>query len=849
MPKVNFVEQLRRPFYQHLIACAAAIGLSAVYRFLEPLGGVGGNILANILQKMLDKRETDPTLPDINHDLLRVIGNAVCAEIAEYGRDHAITLGSDRQQVNSLASFSKEGFVALFTENEVTGIDPPDALELLTQAQKEGALPPVGQLEDWKTIVSRLLSKGNVLLSPRVESEIATRLHTKALDSIRKALKNDFAADGKAYAALELQFMGKVLARLDSLDQSVKGLSATDPRELVEARREYKREHVDPKAELLIENVALGCDNRLEALIGNFAQISGKLDLRYNDILNQLAKVRGDIGAADRGSRFRDLITQKWLWWLVSSSALLALFGTIAFVYESAQKSQQIAAMDKKISEVIVLLGQDAAVKSLPDGSDLPSIAQVVERIRQTKGANQATANQVLDRLRVSGSIAELAAYLNKQLEQSPDNVALLRDLASVSYLGGENEAAVRFLRRIIALDPTDVHAMNALGEVYRRLGKHLEAKAQYAKMLTVAPDNKLACAAAYGNLGNLALEQGNVPEAETNYDRAYDLYVNLGALEGQATQLGNRGAIRALLGLADEAEKLSLQSLRIREDHGIEEGQQHNFGNLAQVAILRNALDVAETHARKSQAISSRLGDQSGRAMALFLIAQIERKTNRLNDAAQHCQEALDICERFGLVRELAKVKAEFGTLEMTRGNVAAAKALTNEALTINERIGNRIDQEQNQSQLINLAIVQSNSKGGISRSELQAAKELSTELVDLAKQRKNDAQRASHLNSLGIIEHKLRNLEAAEEALLTALAINTDLKRKTGLALNFLNLGNIANDRGDLKRARKWYDQSLELFKDLQNESGIALLQKLIAPLPPSENAPAVLSGGGGN
>lgn len=50
-----------KPSTQHMPGCLTAVGHV-------------GNPLANALQNSLHERENDPSLPDVNHDLLHVLG-------------------------------------------------------------------------------------------------------------------------------------------------------------------------------------------------------------------------------------------------------------------------------------------------------------------------------------------------------------------------------------------------------------------------------------------------------------------------------------------------------------------------------------------------------------------------------------------------------------------------------------------------------------------------------------------------------------------------------------------------------------------------------------------------------
>lgn len=147
------------------------------------------------------------------------MGHAISAEIGQYGRDHAHTLSEVLKNVEIFARRSDDEYVKLVIDDELPNIAPPDAMALLTEARRDESIRPVGELDEWAILVRRLASRCTVDISPEIESQIAFRLHTHLWESIRNALKRDSADDGKGYAAMHLQFMRDVMARLDALAQ------------------------------------------------------------------------------------------------------------------------------------------------------------------------------------------------------------------------------------------------------------------------------------------------------------------------------------------------------------------------------------------------------------------------------------------------------------------------------------------------------------------------------------------------------------------------------------------------------------------------------------------------------
>jgi len=94
---------------------------------LGVVGGVGGSLLAAFIQKFFDRRETSPTLPDINGDLLNLVANAIAREIADFSRDPQALLDEATQRdVLAFANTVAPAFEHLVHSEELPDIAPPD---------------------------------------------------------------------------------------------------------------------------------------------------------------------------------------------------------------------------------------------------------------------------------------------------------------------------------------------------------------------------------------------------------------------------------------------------------------------------------------------------------------------------------------------------------------------------------------------------------------------------------------------------------------------------------------------------------------------------------------------------
>jgi tetratricopeptide (TPR) repeat protein len=161
-----------------------------------------------------------------------------------------------------------------------------------------------------------------------------------------------------------------------------------------------------------------------------------------------------------------------------------------------------------------------------------------------------------------------IAAH-TRGLQALPDERRLLYARAlTYEQLGREDEAE-RDLRRIVALDPKDADALNALGYTLADHGRHLEeAQSLIEQALALKPDE----AAILDSLGWVQFRRGQLDAAVGNLRRAYELQADaeIAAHLGEVLwQQGKREEARAAWqkGLAKEKDNETLLETMRRLD------------------------------------------------------------------------------------------------------------------------------------------------------------------------------------------------------------------------------------------------------------------------------------------
>ena len=433
-----------------------------------------------------------------------MLGDAIIEEITKFSNDPQVALAAtERSKCRTFASKIAPAFDELMRTNELPDITPPDFTQLLAAAAHAHDIPPVGTVNDWLQIVGRLHTKCNGDLHINTLKEIAVRLHRNLWTSIRSRLKNDFATDGRAYAALQLSFMSEALRSLHDLSEQGQLTNA----QLTELRT-AKEQQADPKIAALLAMLAQDNTTLATQFRADFTQLNGELAVHFQRLSVQLQRIETKLDQRN------DAVVDKLL----------------ARISEEAQEKGRLRA----------------------------ELEAALQRLAEAEAKGNISAGDTLTQLRKDGDPKPLGAFLDQQLAATQtDLLALLRERLAVAYISGEIERATECAHQILATLPNDLFAINELGHIYRLRGDLEAASKQYRRLLELAPDDESSRAIALGNLGLIYRTQGKLAEAEQFHRDALAINLKLGSLAGQASALANLGLIAEDRGNLVEARRL----------------------------------------------------------------------------------------------------------------------------------------------------------------------------------------------------------------------------------------------------------------------------------------------------
>ncbi|MDC7684323.1 tetratricopeptide repeat protein [Asticcacaulis sp. BYS171W] len=87
-------------------------------------------------------------------------------------------------------------------------------------------------------------------------------------------------------------------------------------------------------------------------------------------------------------------------------------------------------------------------------------------------------------------NLPEGVAMVRKALDKSPRSGAIMDSLGWGYFKQGDNDQALLWIERAIALQPADPEINEHLGDVYNAMGRDIEAKFQWSRVLTLEADD-----------------------------------------------------------------------------------------------------------------------------------------------------------------------------------------------------------------------------------------------------------------------------------------------------------------------------------------------------------------------
>lgn len=256
--------------------------------------------------------------------------------------------------------------------------------------------------------------------------------------------------------------------------------------------------------------------------------------------------------------------------------------------------------------------------------------------------------------LRRLGRLQEALAALQQSLEglPPPKRTPALLDLAQVHMALGDYPNAASDLQQAQTLLenwPTPAwqgELWQALGDLAKRQGQPLEAKALYQRHLDLAQQQGLVRAQveALGALADIEGHLGHFDQALSWLRQSQPFWQNLGDRHRLAESWLTMGNVLYDQGHYDQAEQAYQEALALYRQTGNRLRVSAALNNLGGVAFARGNLNAMKQYIQESLAVRRELGDKAGIARGLSNLAMVAHEQKDYPEAIQLHLQSLEI-------------------------------------------------------------------------------------------------------------------------------------------------------------------------------------------------------------
>ncbi len=312
-----------------------------------------------------------------------------------------------------------------------------------------------------------------------------------------------------------------------------------------------------------------------------------------------------------------------------------------------------------------------------------------------------------------------------RRVEVAPDDLASVwEELGEAQNLTGETAAAVQAFTRARKLLPED--PVGAARLIHRTAWMHLRTASTTAAVRWAlrgvrdleglsGPDAARERAALLTTLASARHSQGRLNECEplyrrameeagfagdeiafaraasgldsslflldraqeaTHSQRALDIYVRAGDLEGQGTVLNNLGMSSYWEGRWKEAIDLYARAAEASERGGNLWGAAYGDCNIGEVLADQGHLELAEERLRRARRVWSGTEDEQGVAFTTALLGRLAARTGREEEARELLADAAETLHRLMVPGDAALAEAYLAEAELLAGRAREALA-----------------------------------------------------------------------------------------------------------------------------------------------------------------------------
>ena len=304
------------------------------------------------------------------------------------------------------------------------------------------------------------------------------------------------------------------------------------------------------------------------------------------------------------------------------------------------------------------------------------------------------------EQLRLQGELDAIRrrhAQLFLTFAQTADpKLRSMDQIAWLAWLANEHDNVRAALRWTLETQEFEIglQLSSALWRFWEVRGYLQEGRAWLTELLTAvaahhppAPPT-VAQATAWGTLGNLARNQGDLLTAQHSFQKALAIWRRLGNQTNVARQLGSLGNIACDQGDLAAAHALFAESLALHQAADDQWDLTIALNCMGNVIYLQGDYAKARTYLEESLRLCRTLGDQWNIALTLNNLGSILYFQGDLPLARQHLQESLTLCRTLQDTGLCAIILRNLGDVACDQQELGPAQRYYTESLTIGREL-----------------------------------------------------------------------------------------------------------------------------------------------------------------
>ena len=438
--------------------------------------------------------------------------------------------------------------------------------------------------------------------------------------------------------------------------------------------------------------------------------------------------------------------------------------------------------------------------------------------------------------LRLAGSMAEARAMVSDPMAQKNRAIGETEP-DSTSESIGDRERTLLEAERLVEL-----------GNIEKAESRYLEAENCFLSAIEIFQKhgNRAGEGDAYGSLGGVYQNKGELDRAIAHYTQAIDIAREIGDKRTEGSHLGNLGDIFVKMEQLSDAEKAFRKAIPILDETffiaaGAFRGslalllaQTDQFDEAqallevgepqvatypseyakflckkSQVQLLAGEPEAAQSFLDQAKAIASeyKFGDDGE-------VPEAIRETSALLSSPDNADEPSDESRAFALLE--AERLMELGHIERAESKYIAAERCFLSALEIFQEHGDRAGEGAALGQ-----------RGVIyeRKGELTQSIDHFTQALDIAREIGDKNIEGSTLCNLGMVYDQIGDLDQSIAHYTQSLIIAREIGNRPGEGVTLGNLGTIHRRKGELERAGELYNQALDIAREVGLRSTVSL------------------------